>query len=94
TWHAVGYLLGSVFALNLLLSVFNLLPLPPLDGSGGIMLLLPERVVPKYQRLLRSNPQLGLIGIFIAWQVFDHFFSPAYTFALNVLYLPSGVSYS
>ena len=26
TWNAVGYLIGSVFAMNLLLAVFNLLP--------------------------------------------------------------------
>jgi len=93
TWHAVGYLLGSVFAMNLLLAVFNLLPLPPLDGSGGLVLLLPDHVVPKYQRLLRRSPQFALLGIFIAWQVFDYFFHPAFTFALNVLYLAHGVHY-
>jgi hypothetical protein len=34
------------------------------------------------------------IGIFVAWQVFSFFFDPAFTFALNVLYFPFGVSYS
>lgn len=94
TWHAVGYLIGSVFAMNLLLAVFNLLPLPPLDGSGGVMLLLPERLLPKYQNLLWSTPQLGLIGIVVAWQVFDFFFNPAFSVALNVLYFAFGASYS
>ncbi len=93
-WNAVAYLLGCVFSLNLLLFVFNLLPLPPLDGSGALLLLLPDRVVPKYQQALWSHPQLGLLGIFIAWQVFDFFFDPAFTFALNVLYFAFGVSYS
>lgn len=93
-WNAVGYLLGSVFAMNLLLAVFNLLPLPPLDGSGALVLALPERLVPRYQETLWSNPQLSLVGIFIAWQVFDFFFDPAFTFALNVLYFAFGVSYS
>jgi len=93
-WNAVGYLLGSVFAMNLLLAVFNLLPVPPLDGSGALVLVLPDRVVPRYQQALWANPQLALVGIFIAWQVFDFFFAPAFTFALNVLYFWFGVSYS
>lgn len=93
-WHSVGYLIGSVFALNLLLAVFNLLPLPPLDGSGALVLLLPDRLVPKYQRALWSTPELGLVGIFVAWQVFDFFFDPAFTIALNALYFAFGASYS
>jgi len=93
-WHAAGYLLGSIFAMNLLLAVFNLLPLPPLDGSGAVVLLLPDHLVPKYQALLWGTPQLGLLGIFLAWQVFDFFFDPAFTLALNVLYFAFGVSYS
>ncbi len=93
-WNAVGYLIGSVFAMNLLLAVFNLLPVPPLDGSGAVVLLLPDEKKPRYQDALWSNPQLGLLGIFIAWQVFDFFFDPIFTFSLNVLYFFVGVSYS
>lgn len=93
-WNAAGYLVGSVFAMNLLLAVFNLLPVPPLDGSGAVVLVLPDRVVPRYQEALWAHPQLALLGIFIAWQVFDFFFDPAFTFALNALYFWFGVSYS
>src|SRR5208282_1098394 len=35
-------LLFVLFSLNLLLGVFNLLPVPPLDGSSAIMLLMSE----------------------------------------------------
>ena len=35
-------LLSILFTLNLLLLVFNLIPLPPLDGAGAVGLLLPE----------------------------------------------------
>lgn len=93
-WNAAGYLLGSVFAMNLLLAVFNLLPLPPLDGSGALVLALPKHVVGRYQEAIWGNPQLALLGIFIAWQVFDFFFDPAFTMALNALYFVFGVSYS
>jgi len=40
-----------VFALvNLLLGVFNLLPIPPLDGSAIIERLLPRRALPTWHR--------------------------------------------
>ncbi|RJQ51631.1 MAG: site-2 protease family protein [Actinobacteria bacterium] len=92
-WQTAAYLLGTVFALNLLLAVFNLLPLPPLDGSAGLVLGLPERIVPRYQTFLLSNPHLALIGIFIAWQAFDYFFDPVFSISLNLLYFFYGASY-
>ena len=39
----VATLISILFTLNLLLLVFNLIPLPPLDGAGAVGLLLPER---------------------------------------------------
>lgn len=38
-------------AINLLLGVFNLIPLPPLDGSAVIERVLPARALPAYYRL-------------------------------------------
>ncbi|HEX9173624.1 MAG TPA: site-2 protease family protein [Telluria sp.] len=42
--------LAGLFA-NLLMFAFNLLPLPPLDGSRVVMSLLPNRLAYKYARL-------------------------------------------
>ena len=92
-WNSVGYLLGVVFALNLLLFAFNLLPVPPLDGSAILMLGLPERVVPRYQAYIWSNPGVSLLGILIAWQFFHFLFDPLFTAALNALYFVHGASY-
>jgi len=39
----VLYFLGIVVHINLLLAIFNLLPIPPLDGSKIVALLLPEK---------------------------------------------------
>ena len=36
---------------NIILGVFNLIPIPPLDGSRIVMGLLPEEMVGPYQRL-------------------------------------------
>src|ERR1700733_12769062 len=40
--------LSIVFVLNLLLGTFNLLPVPPLDGSSAVTLLMPERTALGY----------------------------------------------
>lgn len=46
------YLFLPLFTLiNLYLMFFNLLPIPPLDGSSIIALLIPERHLPTYYRL-------------------------------------------
>lgn len=91
-WYGIGYFLGAVFALNLLLCVFNLLPIPPLDGSAAMVLLLPEKIVGRYQELVSFNVHLSWVGIFVAWQVFDGLFDPLFTIAISLLY--PGVSYS
>jgi Zn-dependent protease len=38
-----GFILGSVIRWNLLLAIFNLIPIPPLDGSKIFSLLLPKK---------------------------------------------------
>lgn len=91
-WNSIGYLVGSVFALNLLLGLFNLLPVPPLDGSAALVLVMPDHMVKKYQDFIWSHPQVTWIGIIIAWQVFDKLFDPVFTMAISHLY--PGVSYS
>lgn len=92
-WQVMAYLLGAVFALNLLLTVFNLLPLPPMDGSKALVLLMPDRTARAYNGLLHSNPGLALVGIFVAWQVFRFVFDPVFTQSLNLLYWLHGSSY-
>jgi Zn-dependent protease len=92
-WDPIAYLVGSFFAMNLLLFVFNLIPVPPLDGSAVVVLGLPDSVVPRYQRFLWEHPQLMWVGILIAWQIFSPIFSTVFTASLNVLYFFVGVSY-
>lgn len=44
--------------LNVWLAVFNLLPIPPLDGSHVVASMLPERISQQYR-------QIGFFGIFV-----------------------------
>jgi len=50
--------IGTVIHINILLAVFNLLPIPPLDGSKIFSLILPEH-------LANSYLSLSSIGFFI-----------------------------
>lgn len=53
---------------NLGLGLFNLFPLPPLDGSNVVMCLLPNRLAAKYSRI-RFYSQYIFIGLIILERV-------------------------
>lgn len=78
------------FSLNLILFAFNLIPLPPLDGSGAIPLLLSKENGLRYMEFIHNSPFVFL-GLFIAWQAFGSIFDPIHTFFINLLY--DNVSY-
>jgi membrane-associated protease RseP (regulator of RpoE activity) len=79
-------LLSIMFSLNLLLGVFNLLPVPPLDGFGAVGLLLPEDKAQRFQQLGLQMGAFSMLGLLIAWKVFDPLFDPIFTLALRALY--------
>src|SRR5689334_7304764 len=69
-WLApAGELLSVLLVLNVLLFVFNMLPVPPLDGGSAITGLLPERLVPA-MRAAASHPAAPLLGLLVAWPAF------------------------
>ena len=88
---SLATLLSVLFSLNILLAVFNLLPFPPLDGSGVIPLFLDAEKTRRYQDLIWGNPALGWIGIIIAWQLFGYVFDPIWLGTINLMY--PGVTY-
>lgn len=90
-WPSVAFLLSVFFSLNLLLAVFNLIPVPPLDGSGAVPLLLNAEATRRYQQFIWGQPAFAWIGILIAWQIFDVLFRPVWLVAVNLLY--PGVTY-
>jgi Zn-dependent protease len=77
--------LSIVFSLNLILFVFNLLPLPPLDGSAVIAMFLSDELARRYQEFLRQ-PYMALAGLLLAWKLFNPIFQPILILALVLLY--------
>ncbi|HVS13124.1 MAG TPA: site-2 protease family protein [Thermoanaerobaculia bacterium] len=84
--QAAALLLSILFNLNLVLLIFNLLPLPPLDGSGAIQLFLPENAARRYQEFLFGNPLWAWVGIVAAWRLFWPVFEPVQRLVLRLLY--------
>jgi Zn-dependent protease len=81
-----------LFTLNMILLVFNLIPVPPLDGVAIGELILKGDTLYKYRQIM-SHPGLRTFGIFIAWIVMRSIYSPIHTFALNALYVWRGLKY-
>ena len=78
-------MLSLLFSLNCLLFVFNLIPIPPLDGTALVELSLKGEKLAKYRQLI-SNPRACFIGLVIAWNLFGPIFRPIHNLALNILY--------
>lgn len=76
---ALAFLLCHLFLMNLLLGLFNLLPLPPLDGAGVAEGISPRTIGALYARL-REIPAFELLGLIVASQLFKYFLSPLFRF--------------
>jgi len=69
------YTLNLIASLTITLGVFNLLPIPALDG-GRILFLLPEilfkkRVPPKFENLIHGVGMILLLGFMLYINVMD-----------------------
>ena len=53
--------LQQVVAINMLLGIFNLIPIPPLDGSKVFSLILPEETAARYMSLGNTGMMIFLI---------------------------------
>jgi Zn-dependent protease len=80
-----AYLLSAFFTMNLVLLLLNLIPVPPLDGSGALPLFLPDHWAERYRDLC-ARPGVALIGILIAWTIFGEILMPTFLVAVNFLY--------
>jgi len=80
-----GTILRVVFFLNLLLGTFNLLPVPPLDGSTGIMLFMSETQAQKYLDWIRGS-SFAMAGLLVGMVVFSRVFPYIEAFAMRVFF--------
>jgi Zn-dependent protease len=89
---AAAVLVSILFTLNVLLCVFNLIPITPLDGMALMEFILRGQTL-AYYRALMAHPGIRAFGIFIAWMIMDFVYGPIHTLALNALYIWRGITY-
>lgn len=82
-------LVSILFSLNLLLFTFNLIPFPPLDGSSIPLLFLSHEGAERYWQALRA-PGFNMIGLIVAWRLFDVVYPAIHLFFVNALYTGIG----
>jgi len=86
TADGIAVVLSVLFSLNILLGVFNLIPIPPLDGYGIMGLFLTEAGALKLQEWRGQVRSFALIGLLVAWRLFDTFYPPIFSAATDALY--------
>lgn len=75
---------------NLVLAFFNLIPIPPLDGSHVLYHLLPAQLGMRYRELSRYGMLILMVLLMVGRPIFGVLMAPAwvlYQFAMNVVQL-------
>ena len=72
-----------VIVINIVLMIFNLIPIPPLDGSRVVLFLLPRDLAQKYAKIERYGFWIILILLMtnILWKIIG----PAANFLIKLL---------
>jgi Zn-dependent protease len=83
--NGLAMALSVVVNLNVLLGLFNLLPIPPLDGAGIAEGLFPNSLGKLYDRM-REIPILQIVGLLVAWNVFPFLWGPARMLVLGLVH--------
>lgn len=73
-------LLGYIVLINLVLAFFNLIPLPPLDGSKILFALLPLSVSYAYRSVLEAYGMLLILPVIFFWPLVFPYILHLYVF--------------
>ncbi len=83
--------LVTIIFINVMLAIFNLVPIYPLDGSKIAQALLPKQLALEYELFMRRYGNLVLIGLILPWNgtgsPISHLISPIIDFVTGILML-------
>lgn len=81
-----GVICQVIVAVNIVLAIFNLIPIPPLDGSKIISSVLPRG----FMRVRQSMERFGFFGVIIFLLFIWQFFTPLIPWLFKVI---TGISF-
>jgi Zn-dependent protease len=90
TLEVVAKMVQYGILINLVLAFFNLIPIPPLDGSHVLYHLLPPQLGMRYRELNRYGMLILMALLIIGRPIFSVLMAPAwvlYQFAMNLVSL-------
>ena len=81
--YSIYIIMQYVIVINIVLMIFNLIPIPPLDGSRVVLFLLPRDLAQKYAKIERYGFWIILILLMtnILWKIIG----PAANFLIKLL---------
>lgn len=79
-------LAAYIVYINILLACFNMLPIPPLDGSKILPAFLPLSLQLQYQQLMRTVEQYGLLVTFLFIFLFINVFWGPFSQVVNSIF--------
>jgi Zn-dependent protease len=79
------YIFQAGIGINVSLAVFNLLPVPPLDGSWIASWGLPRELGNRYDRIMEPYGYLVLLALYMT-RVLDWIIGPPIAFVVGLLY--------
>jgi Zn-dependent protease len=65
----IGPLLGKMILINVTLAIFNMIPIPPLDGSRVVDGLVPHSWRPQWESIVRLSPLLLIVVIVFSGRI-------------------------
>lgn len=83
TWTEVAYFFAIFGLINISLAIFNLLPIPPLDGSAIIERIVPKRHLAKYFAIRQKALPIVLV-LFLLNSFTLHLGSGLYNWAFDL----------
>jgi Zn-dependent protease len=85
--EGIATVLSVFLSLNILLGIFNLIPIPPLDGYSVLGLFTTEAGALRLQQFRVHLRTFAIIGLVVAWQLIDRVYPPVLAAAMKFVYL-------
>lgn len=82
-WYAIAYVLYFTISINIVLMIFNLLPVPPLDGFGVVTQLFNLSKYDWYYKLYNNG--MLILMVLIVLNITDIVINPLYSVFMGLL---------